>query len=226
MLNAADRERIAAAVGAAEAKTSGEILCVLSHKVSDYREIPLAWAAGAAMVLPAVATAFGAETWLLAQVGGDWVAANGVSQDTAVRLALTLYGVAQIVIFAAVAVLLAAITPLKMMLTPKGLKHLRVRRAAMHHLTATRMLGADAAIVIFASEAERMVTVVADEAIHLKAGDAAWDAAVSAVLSGIRSGDAAAGFIAAIEVCGGYMADHFPATGERRNAVPDGLLEI
>jgi putative membrane protein len=226
MLSQADHERIAAAVSKAEASTSGEILCVLSHKVSDYREVPLAWAALAAMAVPPLTLAFGLHSWLISDAGGDWVASNATSLDTSVRLALTSYAVAQVVIFAAVAVALAVATPLKLALTPHGLKQKRVRRAAMHHLAATRLLGAGAAVVIFASEAERMVAVVADEAIHLKAGDAAWDAAVAAVLKGVRSGDAASGFVGAVEICGGYLAEHFPSNGAHANVLSDGLLEI
>jgi putative membrane protein len=71
-----------------------------------------------------------------------------------------------------------------------------------------------------------MVTVVADEALHLKAGDAAWDGAVAAVLSGIRAGKPTEGFVAAVELCGGYLADHFPATAPKRNGLSDRLLEV
>ena len=61
MLSHADHDRIAAAVAEAEGKSSGEILCVLQHKVSDYREVPLAWAAGCALIIPALLAAFGVE---------------------------------------------------------------------------------------------------------------------------------------------------------------------
>jgi putative membrane protein len=226
MLNQADHDRISDAVAKIEARTSGEILCVLSHKVSNYRETPLAWAIAAAMIVPALAAAFGMHPWLLSQVGGDWVATNAASLDSSVRVALIGYAMVQIVIFLAVVIAIAAATPLKLALTPKSLKQRRVRQAAMFQLRAARLLGSGSGVVvIFASEAERMVTVVADEAIHLKAGDAAWDEAVAAVLKGIRSGDSASGFVAAIEICGGYLADHFPAEGAAHNALSDRLVE-
>ena len=226
MLSKADHARIAEAVGAAEARTSGEILCVLSHKVSDYREVPLAWGAAAALALPALGTVFGLHSWLASRQGGDWAATNAAALDVSIREALTGYALVQTVIFAFVAALLAISVPLKLALTPRSLKRKRVRRAAMHHLAATRLLGAGAAVVIFASEQERMVTVAADEAIHLKAGDAAWDAAVTAALSGIKAGDPTAGFVRAVEICGGYLAEHFPSDGTGRHVIADGLLEI
>jgi putative membrane protein len=226
MLSHANHDRIAAAVGEAEGKTSGEILCVLQHKVSDYREVPLAWAAGAALVVPALLAAFGVEPWLTSEDGGDWVATNAVSLSLALNTAIIGYSLMQLGIFVVVAAALAIVRPLKLALTPKSLKRLRVKRAALHHLKAAHLVSDEGIVVIFASDQERMVTVVADEALHLKAGDAAWDGAVAAVLSGIKAKDPTLGFVAAVELCGGYLAEHFPLTGPRRNSLSDGLLEI
>jgi putative membrane protein len=226
MLSHADHDRIAAAVGEAEGRTSGEILCVLQHKVSDYREIPLAWAAAAALVIPALLAAFGVEPWLNSPDGGDWVATNAVSLSLALNSAIIGYSLLQLAIFVVVAAALAIVRPLKLALTPKSLKRLRVKRAALHHLKAAHLVSEEGIVVIFASDQERMVTVVADEALHLKAGDAAWDGAVAAVLSGIKAKDPTSGFVAAVELCGGYLAEHFPLTGPRRNNLSDGLLEI
>jgi putative membrane protein len=226
MLSHADHDRIAAAVAEAESKTSGEILCVLQRKVSDYREIPLAWAAAAALVVPAGLAAFGVEPWLNSADGGDWVATNAVNLSLALNTAIIGYSLVQLAIFAVVAAVLAIARPLKLALTPKGLKRRRVKRAALHHLKAAHLVCDEGIVVIFASDQERMVTVVADEALHLKAGDAAWDGAVAAVLSGIKSGDPTSGFVSAVELCGGYLAEHFPATGPRRNGLSDRLLEF
>ena len=52
MLNQQDHARIAAAITEAESKSSGEIFCVLTHEVSRYREVPLAWAAVPADLTP------------------------------------------------------------------------------------------------------------------------------------------------------------------------------
>ncbi|MEI9889408.1 MAG: TPM domain-containing protein [Caulobacteraceae bacterium] len=226
MLSKADHDRIAAAVSKAEAGTSGEILCVLQHKVSDYRETPLAWAAGAAFVIPFVLAAFGMAPWLNSSDGGDWIASNAVSLSVALNTAIFGYALLQMAIFVVVAVAIAAIRPLKLLLTPKGLKAKRVQRAALHHLKAAHLLADEGIVVIFASDQERMVTVVADEALHLKTGDAAWEGAVAAVLAGIRAKDPTSGFVAAVELCGGYLAEHFPASEPRRNGLSDRLLEV
>ena len=228
MLTPEDHDRIIAAVGKAEAATSGEILCVLAKQVSNYREVPLAWAAAAALLAPPIGLALGLHPLMVSQVAGGWVAANTAALDSSLRLALTGYGLIQVLVFAVVAVLIASVTPLKLALTPTVLKRRRVHQAAMHQLMATRLLGSGmgAAVVIFASQGERMVAVVGDEAIHVKAGDPVWKAAVDAVLQGVKSGDPASGFVRAIEICGAVLAEHFPAEGRSHNALSDRLVEL
>jgi putative membrane protein len=53
LISPADKERVAQAIRAAEEKTAGEIFCVIARHSSDYRLVPLAWAAALALVLPA-----------------------------------------------------------------------------------------------------------------------------------------------------------------------------
>jgi putative membrane protein len=224
MLNKADHDSIASAVRQAEAATSGEILCVVAAKVSNYRETPLAWGAGAALLLPPIALALGARILPAAAQGWD---AGAAGSDNAIVMALSGYALGQILVFALVSLTLAAFAPIKRALTPGVLKHRRVRQAAMAQLMATRLLGSQigAAIVIFASLEDRMVAVVADEAIHQKVGDHAWDKAVAAVLDGVKRGAPAAGFVEAVNLCGALLAEHFPAEGAEHH-LADGLLEI
>ncbi len=53
MISQADKDRIGDAISAAEAKTSGEIFCVIARHSSDYRLVPVAWAAAVALAVPA-----------------------------------------------------------------------------------------------------------------------------------------------------------------------------
>ena len=153
--------------------------------------------------------------------------AGGGGLDAAVRAVLSGYALAQILVFALIALAIAAVRPIKLALTPGFLKHRRVRQAAMAQLMATRLLGSQigAAVVIFASLEDRMVAVVADEAIHQKVGDQAWDKAVAAVLTGVKQGAPASGFIDAVNLCGALLAEHFPTQGPERH-LADGLLEV
>jgi putative membrane protein len=53
MISPEDKDRIAQAIRAAEAKTAGEIFCVLAQHSSEYTLVPLAWACAVALVIPA-----------------------------------------------------------------------------------------------------------------------------------------------------------------------------
>src|SRR3954468_18887079 len=52
MVSDADRARIAEAIRAAEARTAGEIFCVLAARSSHYGLVPIAWAAALALLVP------------------------------------------------------------------------------------------------------------------------------------------------------------------------------
>src|SRR6185312_10933564 len=51
-LSAQDRARVSAAIAAAEARTSGEIVCVLAQRSADATALPILVAAIAALALP------------------------------------------------------------------------------------------------------------------------------------------------------------------------------
>src|SRR5215475_13245311 len=52
MISEAEKERVAEAIRQAEIKTSGEIFCVITRQSSDYRLVPVAWAALIALAVP------------------------------------------------------------------------------------------------------------------------------------------------------------------------------
>ncbi len=54
---------------------------------------------------------------------------------------------------------------------------------------------------------------------------APWHDAAQVLTAAMRDGRAGEGFVRAIEICGAALARHFPPSGEKRNAVPDTLLE-
>ena len=80
--------------------------------------------------------------------------------------------------------------------------------------------------MIFASLADRKVEVLADKLIHDAVSDQVWEKAVAAVLAGMKKGKAGDGFVDAVGICGGALAQHFPATGERVNALSDKPIEL
>jgi putative membrane protein len=219
MLSDDDRKRIADAVTQAELGTTGEITCVLAQQVSNYREVPLAWAALASLCLPPLLVLTGLHETLL---HGGW--SDGTGEDQTVR-ALAAYAGLQAVLFVVVA-LLANWPPLRRLLTPGMLKRHRVGQVARHHYAAvgTRLPPDSPHILIFACFQDHRVELVANPAIHAAEGQALWEAAVAAVVQGMKSGQSAEGFIQAVQMCGDAMARHFPASGPDENRLSNEIV--
>ena len=113
-----DHRRISAAIAKAEAGTSGEIFCVISRQVSTYRDIRLAWAAAASLVLPAILIPLGLSgDWF--GFSNDWQVAHAASQSDEVNRALTAYALAQVITFIGV-YLLSKIPFLGLLMVPHG----------------------------------------------------------------------------------------------------------
>jgi len=222
-----DHDRIAAAVAAAEATTAGEIYCVLAPSVSDYRETPLAWAAATALVLPALGLLAGFQPQLLARLAGGWEVAHAAAGPGAIFTALVWYAGLQAAVFV-IAALVVSIPPVRRALTPASLKAERVHRAAMqqflgHGLHATRER---TGVLLFASLAERRAEVVADEGIYGVTDPRVWDEVVALLIAGLKRGEPADGFVAAIERSGRILAAHVPPRADNPNELPDRLVVL
>jgi putative membrane protein len=227
MLNPSDHDRVHAALAAAEAKTAGELFCVVATESASYREVPLAWAAGVALLGPPIALLLGVRPGLLlAALEGGWVAGHAHALEAAMTGAVIGYAVVQAALFAVV-LIVAAIPPVRRVLTPGFLKRNHVHARALEQFAHRRgVSGAPASVLIYASTAERQVEIVADEAIHAQTGDGVWNEAITAALAKIRAGDAAGGLIAAIERCGAALAQHFPADGAAKPEPAEDLKEV
>jgi putative membrane protein len=206
-----DRRRIAKAVADAEAGTSGEICCVLAEEASDYREIPLAWASFAALLLPALAVTLGFQPQSLGEIFSDWSAGQIVMLHRVVLTALFSYVIVQAIVFSVVA-LVVSHPSVRRVLTPGIIRHHRVRQAARHHfaMLAAR-LGPGAYVLIYASRLDRMVEIVTSEAVHRAANPATWQNAAKAIGDGLGADRAGDGFAAGIAICGVELEKHFPA---------------
>ena len=112
--------------------------------------------------------------------------------------------------------------------TPRSIRRARSRRAAMEqflahglHVTQDRT-----GVLIFAALSDHQVEVIADEGIHARVDQLVWADAVEALASGMRKGDPATGFEAAIGLCGGVLAEHFPPRPSNPNEIEDRLVLI
>jgi putative membrane protein len=226
-LSQADHKRIADAVGAAEDKTSGEIFCVLARKVGDYREASFAWAAIVALIVPLALIPFGLTADRLPFIGDGWRAGQASAVDSVATASLISYATAQAILFV-LALLVFSIPAVRRAITPRAVKRQRVRRAALEQFFSKALHLSDnrTGVLIFASDAERMVEIVADEDIHELAGEKDWEGAAALLTKGIGDGRAADGFIDAVGHVGHVLATHFPAKGPNPNQLPNHLIEI
>ena len=216
MLTLDDHRRIEAAVASAEDGTSGDIFCVLAGEVSSYREVPIAWGAAAALLIPPAVTALALAPALAAITAGDWTAAQGSGVQNQVAFALTGYAIAQLLLFGIVT-LLTSLAPIRRLLTPRFLKRHRVKKAAFHHFAAahSHVKESDTGVLIFVALVERQVEILADAAIHTQCGDAVWAKAAAAIQEGMKQPDPTAGIEQAIAICGVALKAHFPLAGAR-----------
>lgn len=222
-----EHTRVAAAIAAAEARTSGEIFCVLARQVSSYRDISLAWAAAAALLIPLVLIPFGFDATWFPGLSDSWEAAHLAARDLTIGRAIGAYAVVQGAVFIGVYVLLR-VPPLTRLVTPRAVRRQRTRQAAMHQFLAHGLHVTDrrTGVLIFAAFADRQVEIIADEGIHSRVDHGVWAGAVEALTSGLAGRRPAEGFETAIGMIGDVLAAHFPPRPHNPNEVPDRLVEI
>ena len=227
LLSQDDHERVRAAVDAAEARTSGEIVSVVARECSEYWEVPLIWAAAIALILPLAAMLLGVRPDIVPTLAGGWIAANAGGADAAIGHALLAYAVLQGLLFTLVA-LLVSIPPVRRLLTPRALKRERVHRRALEQFMtrAYHLTDDNTGVLIFASLAERQAIVLADDGVAAKVGPAEWKAVVDALVAGMKAGDAGSGFVGAIGKAADILAAHCPRRPSDRNELPDTVIEL
>jgi putative membrane protein len=201
-ISTVDRERISNSIRSAEENTSGEIVCVLAETSSSATALPVFLAALLALALP----------WGLVSLTG-----------MPVYRILSL----QVVTF----VILMGIfcwPPVRVALMPR-----RARRAVAHQVAMEqfkiRGLARKrnrAGILIFVSLAERYARIIADEGISARVSQSQWQAAVDVLITHMRDGRLADGFVQAVSLCGSELAKHFPRTEASREDLPDRIYLI
>ncbi|CAN7547900.1 TPM domain-containing protein [Phenylobacterium sp. LjRoot225] len=227
-LSPSDLAAIEGAIRQAESRTTGELYCVVTEESSDYGETPLAWAAGVALLGPALLLLGGVHVSAPDLLGG-WTAAQ-VSQaaERAARDALIGAILLQAGLFV-VTLVVAAMPSVRRALTPRAFKRERVRRRAREqfaakslHLTRERT-----GVLIFVSFAEHMAELIADEGIAAQVDPKVWDQAMAALIEGLRRGQPAAAVAAAIGLCADVLAEHFPADPDGNpNELPNAVVVL
>jgi putative membrane protein len=221
-----DHARIAQAVAAAEAGTSGEIRCVLATQSADYLRSATVWAAGSALLLPAAALLLGFRPDALTRVFGGWTIGHLAARDAQIVTALTTYIGLQTAVFIAI-FLLASWPALRRLLTPSAIKTRRVHAATLEQFMALGLSRTRdrTAILLYASLAEHRAEVFADDGIYAKAPSEVWGEVVDLLVAGLRRDAPADGFVAAVERTGQILAAaDLPPRRDDANELPNDLI--
>jgi putative membrane protein len=199
-----DRARISDAIRASEARTPGEIVCVLARTsaVEATTALPALIAVIVALCVP----------WLL-------MAFTTMSLQLMLSLqVLTFLGLLSV----------SCLPQVRVALIPRA-----VRRALAHRLAMEQFVIRGIArtkdrtgVLIFVSLAERYARIIADDGIAARVPQAEWQGAVDSLVAHIREDRLADGFISAIGLCADVLEKHFPSAGAEPSEVPDRIYLI
>jgi putative membrane protein len=196
-ISALDRNRISDAIRAAEAKTSGEITCVLARTSSNVKALPIFLAALAALALP----------WALV-----------------LFTAMPIYRILSLQVMLFIVMTAILLLPrVRVALMPRKARRAIAHRAAMEQFAIHDLARKKerSAILIFVSLAERYARIIADDGIAARVPQSQWQAAIDALVAHMRDGRIADGFVTAIELCGDELARHFPRSDVSHDQLPD-----
>ncbi|MBL7251518.1 TPM domain-containing protein [Alloalcanivorax sp. C16-2] len=202
LLNEENQKRVARAIAAIEKDTDAELVTVLARQADDYRYIPLMWAALLSLLVPLVLAFL--PIWLsaLETLLAQWT----------VLVALAL---------------LFRWPPLMMALVPRRVKQWRAANLArrtfldqgLHHTKD------GTGLLIFVSEAEHYVEILADRGIAARVPDERWKSIVDTFTGHVKQGEVLNGFLECIASCGDELITKLPAT-EQKNELPNHLVML
>ncbi len=198
----AGQDRISAAIRAAEARCSGQIVCVLAQGGRPSLVWPLALAAILALVSP----------WAMVQF----------TQWPVVFMFL-----AQTVLFAT-AFLILSLPQIAILLESRKAQRARAHAIAAEQfliLKVSQTLERNG-VMIFVSSRERYVRILADCGLDEKISDAEWKQVVDIMSGHLKQQQPEEAFCAAIAAAGELLARHFPPREGASINLPDGLRQI
>jgi putative membrane protein len=203
LISESDTKAIAERVALAERRTAGEIVVVISARSGEYGTERAAFSLIVTLLVAVAA-------YLLA----PWVPALWILTAQA-PLWLLLFWV-------------SGLAGLLRLIVPRAEQEEQVQARAKQlfidaGVTETRERSG---VLLFLSEAERRVELLADRGIHERVGKEAWQASVDRVVGAIHHGEARAGIMAAVDAIADDLARHFPPRSDDENELPDAPRRI
>ena len=196
------QETLSQTIGEQEKRTDAELVTVLAGQADDYRYVTLLWAALLSLLVP-VALLF-LPVWL--------TPFEGLLLQWGVLLVLAV---------------LFRLKPVQFRVVPRRLQRMRaagLARQAFLEQGLHRTRGGTG-LLIFVSEAEHYVEILADQGIARHVDDSEWQTIVDAFIARVKAGRVAEGFQECVVACGDKLATHVPAT-EQKNELPNHLIML
>ena len=202
LISQAEQEQISEAIVGAEARTSGEIVAVVTAASDNYLYIASMWAAMLALLVPWPLIYM---TWLPVQ----WIFALQI---------------AVFIIF----FLLFQWMPIRLALVPRSVMNSRAHAHAVEQFLAQNLHTARGrtGILIFVSVAEHYAEIIADEEIYKCVSKPVWQGIVDELIEKIRKDDPVGGFISAIEASGDLLSEHYPPGEGDMDELPNHLIVL
>jgi putative membrane protein len=203
LANDGEGQAVAERVAAAERRTAGEIVIAVARRSSEYgRERALLTLVATLIVALAVYQ-------FLPQLPEVWVLCGQAP------IAIAAWG-------------LSGLPGVLRRLVPQEAQRAGVQARAQQlflklGVTETKQRSG---VLLFFSESERRVELLADRGIHERVGSEVWQALVQTVTSSIREGRAVAGVCAAVDSIGDALAQHFPPEADDTNELPNAVQRV
>jgi len=197
------QETLSQTIGEQEKRTDAELVTVLARQADDYRYVTLLWAALLSLLVP-VALLF-LPVWL--------TPFEGLLLQWGVLLVLAV---------------LFRLKPVQFRVVPRRLQRMRaagLARQAFLEQGLHRTRGGTG-LLIFVSEAEHYVEILADQGIARHVDDSEWQTIVDAFIARVKAGRVAEGFQECVAACGDKLATHVPATEQKKNELPNHLIML
>ncbi len=202
LLTEAEAKQVADAIEKIERATDAELVTVLAEQADDYHYIPTLWAALLALVSPGIAL-----------ITPFWLEVSDVL-------------IVQVSVFIVFATLLRIPFILRLII-PASVKRWRASNLARRQFLENNLhhTNGDTGVLIFVSETERYVEIIADRGIGKFVSDEVFGKIVEEFTHKVKAGKTLEGFLYAVDACGELLIEHVPATGEK-NELPNHLVLI
>jgi putative membrane protein len=194
LLSETEQAQVAERVAAAERATAGEIVVVVAERSAGYERQRAAFSF---VVTLAVAVAV---YTLVHSIPVIWV----------------LFGQAPLALFAW---WLSGVPGLTRWLVPEEARREAVAARAKQTFVEQGVIETRqrSGVLLYLSEVEHRVELVADRGIHERVGAELWQSTVARVVEAIHGGRAAEGIMAAVDAIGACLAANFPPTADDTN---------